>query len=165
MPRFLVVPVQAVMAFAFLVGLYAQIVVIPTTAADQVALFPPYAPIQVPLVTAAILFVACGQVALVGLAMLLRRAGRGTVFEPSSLRWANVVVGATAAATAVTAAVFGYVTLADIPSPTDGMDVIGLWLGTAAAVAAGTAAALLLFAGRHLLVKAIGLRTELDGVV
>jgi hypothetical protein len=69
------------------------------------------------------------------------------------------------AATAVTAVVFGYVTLSDIPSPTDGMDVIGLWLGTAAAVAAGTAAALLLFAGRHLLVKAIGLRTELDGVV
>ncbi|HEY3482666.1 MAG TPA: DUF2975 domain-containing protein [Streptomyces sp.] len=165
MPRFLVVTLQAVVAFAFVVGLYAQIVVIPTTAADQVELFPPYAPFRVPLVAAAIVFVACGQVALVGLGMLLRRAGRGTVFRPSALTWANVVVGATVAATAVTAAVFGYVTLADIPSPTDGMDVIGLWLGTAAAVAAGTAAALLLFAGRHLLVKAIGLRAELDGVV
>jgi hypothetical protein len=165
MPRFLVFALQAAVVFAFLAGLYAQIVVIPTTAADQVEMFPPYAPIRVPLVTAAILFVACGQVALVGLGLLLRRAGRGTVFEPSTLTWANVVVGATAAATVVTAAVFGYVTLSDIPSPTDGMDVIGLWLGTAAAVAAGTVAVLLLFAGRHLLVKAIGLRTELDGVV
>ncbi|WIX99744.1 DUF2975 domain-containing protein [Amycolatopsis mongoliensis] len=165
MPRFLVGVLQALVAAAFLIGLYAQFVVIPMTAADQVELFPPYAPIRVPLVTAAIAFVACGQAALVGLSMLLRRAGRGTVFKPSTLTWANVVVGATAAATVVTAAVFGYVTLADIPSPVDGMDVLGLWLGTAAAVVAGTAAVLLLVAGRHLPAKAIGLRTELDGVV
>lgn len=165
MPRLLVASLQTVVACAFLVGLYAQLVVIPTSAADQVELFPPYAPIRLPLVAAAILFVACGQLALVGLGMLLRRASRGTVFQPSALTGANVVVGATAAATVVTAAVFAYVTVADIPSPTDGMEVIGLWLGTAAAVVAGTAAVLLLFAGRHLLVKAIGLRTELDGVV
>lgn len=165
MPRILVVPLQAFLAVAFLAGLYAQIVVIPVTAADQVELFPPYAPFRVPLVTAAIAFVACGQVALGGLSMLLLRASRGTVFQPSALTWANVVVGAVVAATAVTTGVFGYVTLADIPSPTDGMDIIGVWLGTAAAAAAGTTAALLLFAGRHLLVKAIGLRTELDGVV
>lgn len=165
MPRLLVAALQAVVACAFAVCLYAQLVVIPTTAADQVELFPPLAPHRVPLVTAAILFVVCGQLALVGLGMLLRRASRGTVFQPSAVTGANVVVGATVAATVVTAAVFGYVTFADIPSPTDGMDVIGLWLGTAAAVAAGAAAVLLLFAGRHLLVKAIGLRTELDGVV
>jgi hypothetical protein len=165
MPRLLVATLQAIVACAFVVGLYAQVIVIPTTAADQVELFPPLAPHRVPLVTAAILFVVCGQVALAGLGMLLRRAGRSAVFERAALTWANVVVGATAAATVVTAAVFGYVTLADIPSPTDGMDVIGLWLGTAAAVIAGTAAALLLVAGRHLLAKAIGLRTELDGVV
>ncbi|WP_328616129.1 DUF2975 domain-containing protein [Amycolatopsis sp. NBC_00355] len=165
MPRLLVAALHAVVACAFLAGLYAQVVVIPTAAADQVELFPPLAPHRVPLVTAAILFVACGQAALLGLGLLLRRASRGTVFQPSALTGANVVVGATAAATVVTAGVFAYVTLADIPSPTDGMDVIGLWLGTAAAVAVGAAAVLLLFAGRHLLVKAIGLRTELDGVV
>lgn len=165
MPRFLAVVLQAFVAFVFLIGLYAQLVVIPTTAADQVEQFPSYAPIQAPLVTAAIVFVACGQVALIGLGMLLLRAARGAVFRPSALPWATVVVGATAAATVVTAAVFGYVTFADIPSPTDGMDVIGLWLGTAAAVAVGTAAVLFLVAGRQLLVKAIGLRTELDGVV
>jgi hypothetical protein len=165
MPRLLVAALQAFVALAFLIGLYAQVVVLPTTAADQVELFPPYAPFRMPLLAAAIAFVACGQLALAGLGMLLRRAGRGAVFEPGALTWANIVVAAAAAATVITAAVFGYVTLADIPSPTDGMDVIGLWLGTAAAVIAGTAAALLLFAGRHLLVKAIGLRTELDGVV
>jgi len=165
MPRLLVATLQAIVACAFLVGLYAQIVVIPTTAADQVELFPPLAPHRVPLVTAAILFVVCGQIALVGLGMLLRRASRGAVFERAALPWANVVVGAAAGATVVTAAVFAYVTLADIPSPTDGMDVIGVWLGTGAAVAVGTAAVLLLLAGRHLLIKAIGLRTELDGVV
>ncbi|MFC5097028.1 DUF2975 domain-containing protein [Amycolatopsis plumensis] len=165
MPRFLAVPLQAFVVFASLAGLYAQIVVIPTTAADQVELFPPYAPFRVPLVTAAIAFVACGQAALLGLGMLLRRASRGSVFEPSTLTWANVVVGAAAAATALAAAVFGYVTLSDIPSPADGMDVLGLWLGTAAAAGAGTAVVLLFLAGRHLLVKAIGLRTELDAVV
>ncbi|WP_027941231.1 DUF2975 domain-containing protein [Amycolatopsis taiwanensis] len=165
MPRCVVTVLQVLLAGAFAAALFAQFIVIPRTAADQVALFPPYESVRVPLVTAAIVFVACLQVALVTLGALLRRAGKGTVFEHSALTWANVTIGAILAAAVVLAGLFVYLTFADIPSPWDGMEVIGLWLGSAVGTVAAIGVALLLFVGRHLLRKAIALRSEMDEVI
>lgn len=165
MPRIFVGLLQAFFGFLLLLGLFAQTVVIPTAAADEVAAFPPYAPLETPLVTAAIIFIACVQVGLIALIFLLRRVGAGTLFEPPALTWVNVSVGVAVAATMVTAALFLYVTFADIPSPTDGMDVIGLWMGSAGGVAAAVVLLLLTLVGRHLLVKAIALNSELDEVI
>ncbi|MFI5493518.1 protein kinase [Actinoplanes sp. NPDC051859] len=162
LPRTLTVFLQILFGFALLVGLFAQIVVIPTVAADEVAAFAPYAPLETPLVTAAILFVACIQVGLVALIRLLGLAGAGTLFARPALIWTHVCVGAAAMATAVTAGLFLYVTFADIPSQADGMDVVGLWLGAACGVVVAGALFLLTLVGRHLLVRAITLRRELD---
>ncbi|RBQ14692.1 DUF2975 domain-containing protein [Spongiactinospora rosea] len=165
MSRTLASLLQLCFGFAVIVGLYAQIVIIPTVAADEVAAFPPYAPLETPLVTAAIIFIACVQVGLVALIFLLGRAGAGTLFAGPTLTWVNVGVGVAAAATVVTLGLFLFVTFADIPSPTDGMETLGLWLGSAGGVAAGVVLLLLTLVGRHLLVQAIALRTELDEVI
>lgn len=165
MTRSVVIVLQVLLAAAFAAGLFAQFIVIPTTAADQVALFPPYESVQVPLVTAAIIFVACFEVVLVALWALLHRAGKGTVFEHGAISWVNVAMGAVLVAALVLAGLFVYTTFAEIPSPSDGMEVIGLWLESAVGTVAAIGGLLLLFVGRHLLRKAILLRTEMDEVV
>src|SRR5690242_12910271 len=101
MHRALVISLQTLLVVAFLVGLYAQVVVIPTTAADEVTFFPPYESVRVPFVTFAIVFVACCQLLLVALWGVLHRAGKGTVFETGALTWTNTAVGAVAAGAVV----------------------------------------------------------------
>ncbi|GAA1613398.1 DUF2975 domain-containing protein [Actinoplanes couchii] len=165
MHRALVTVLQGFLAFVLLVGVWAQLVLIPTTAADEVDLFPPYEPFRIPLVTAAIAFVACVQAWIVASILLLQRSADGTVFQPSAQRWVTVLLSAAGGAAVVTFALFVYVTFAEIPSPADGMEVIGLWMGAATAVAGSVALLLLTLVGRHLLGKAIELRSELDEVV
>ena len=168
MSRVLVIFLQSLLAIAFLGGLFAQVVVIPTTAADEVALFPPYESVRVPFVTSAIVFVACLQLLAVALGGMLHRAGKDTVFESGALRWTNIAIAAVAAVAAgavVLAWLFVYVTFADIPSPADGMDTLGLWLGSAVGTVAAVGVALLLVVGRHWLRRAIGQREELEQVV
>ncbi|MEV6602005.1 serine/threonine-protein kinase [Actinoplanes sp. NPDC051346] len=164
MPRAVALLLQLILGFALIVGLFAQIVVIPTAAAAEVAAYAPYAPLEMPLVTAAISFIACVQVGLVALIVLLRRTGAGTLFQRPTLTWAHISVGAAAAVTAVTTGLFLYVTFTDIPSPADGMDAVGLWIGAAGGVGAAVVLLLLTLIGRHLLLKAITLRSELDKV-
>ncbi|WP_112275516.1 DUF2975 domain-containing protein [Lentzea terrae] len=165
MSRASVIFLQALLAIAFLGGLFAQVVVIPTTAADEVALFPPYESVRVPFVTSAIVFVACLQLLAVALGGMLHRAGKDTVFESGALRWTNIAIAAVAAGAVVLAWLFVYVTFADIPSPADGMDTLGLWLGSAVGTVAAVGVALLLVVGRHWLRRAIGQREELEQVV
>lgn len=165
MSRALVIFLQALLVVAFLGGLFAQLVVIPTTAADEVALFPPYESVRVPFVTSAIVFIACCQLMLVALWGVLRRAGKDTLFESGALTWTNVAIGAVAAGAVVLASLFIYVTFADIPSPADGMEIIGLWMGSAVGTVAAVGVALLLVVGRHWLRRAIGQRAELEQVV
>ncbi|GGU42286.1 DUF2975 domain-containing protein [Lentzea flava] len=163
--RSLVIVLQAMLAVAFLVGLFAQVVVIPTAAADEVAFFPPYESVRVPFVTFAIVFVACGQVLLVALWGVLHRAGKGTVFEPGALAWTNIAIGAVAAAAVVLASVCGYVFFTDIPTPYDGMELLGLWMGSGAATLVAAVLACMLLVVRYWHRHAIAQRAELEQVV
>ncbi|SDT54851.1 DUF2975 domain-containing protein [Actinoplanes derwentensis] len=165
MHRTLVTVLQGFLSFVLLVGVWAQIVLIPTMAADEVELFPPYEPLRIPLVTAAVAFVACVQAWLVGSILLLHRSAEGTLFEQSAQRWVTVLLAAAGGAAVVTFALLVFVTFSEIPSPADGMEVIGLWMGSAVAVAGSVALLMLTLIGRHLLGKAIELRSELDEVV
>ncbi|MGW6935712.1 DUF2975 domain-containing protein [Lentzea sp. NPDC054927] len=165
MSRALVLFLQALLAVAVLGGLFAQVVVIPTTAADEVALFPPYESVRVPLVVSAIVFIACLQVLAVALGGMLHLAGRGTVFESGALTWTNIAIGAIAAGAVVLAGLFVYVTFADIPSPADGMETLGLWMGSAVGTVAAVGVALLVVVGRHWLRRAILQRAELEQIV
>jgi hypothetical protein len=165
MSRALVIFLQTLLGIAFLGSLFTQVVVIPTAAADEVAYFPPYEVVRVPFVTSAIIFVVCCQVVLVALWAMLHRAANGTVFESGALRWTNIAIGAIAAGSAVLAWLFVYVTVTDIPSPADGMDTLGLWMGSAVGAVAAIGLALLLVIGRQWLRRAIAQRVELEQVV
>lgn len=165
MSRVVVFFLQALLAFAVLGGLFAQVAVIPATAANEVGLFPPYESVRVPFVASAIIFVACLQVLAVALGGMLQRAGEGTVFESGSLTWTSVAIGAIAAGAAVLAWLFVYVTFTEIPSPADGMEVLGLWMGSAVGTIAAIGVALLVVVGRQWLGRAIAQRAELEQVV
>ncbi|MFC7329577.1 DUF2975 domain-containing protein [Marinactinospora rubrisoli] len=149
---------------AILIGLFGQIVVIPTTAADEVERFPPYAPFAVPYVTVAIIGVACVQVAFFAAWMLLAMLGRDALFSAKAFRWVDVIIGATIVATLLAAGVTVHLAFAEIPSPTD-MSAIGA-LGAAVVTTGGGAAfAMLLVLMRGLLRKATELQSEMAAVV
>lgn len=165
MSRVVVFFLQALLAMAFLGGVFAQVAIIPGTAANEVENFPPYESVRLPFVVSAIVFVACLQVLAVALGGMLHRAGEGTVFESGALTWTNIAIGAIAAGALVFAWLFVYVTFTDIPSPADGMEVLGLWMGSAAGTVAAVGVGLLVFVGRQWLGRAIDQRAELEQVV
>ncbi|MFI6804421.1 DUF2975 domain-containing protein [Streptomyces luteogriseus] len=165
MNGFLIAALRAGIAFAVLVGLFGQIVVVPTTAADEVDRFPPYEPFAAPYATVAIAGVACVQVALVAVWMLLTMVQRDAIFTPRAFRWVDVVIGASAVATALALGTAGHLAVAKIPSPGDGMDVESALAAATATVAVGAAFAMLMLVMRSLLRKAASLRSEMAAVV
>ncbi|MEE2039471.1 DUF2975 domain-containing protein [Nocardiopsis sp. CT-R113] len=165
MHRYFTPLLRAAIAMAVLVGLFGQFVVIPGVAADEVDLFPPYAPLQVPYVTAAVLGVACVQVALIAVWMLLAMVRRDAIFTERAFLWVDVVIGATVVATLITAGVTAHLLVADIPSPDDGMDMLAALGASLVTTCVGAFFAMLLVLMRGLLRKATDLQTEISEVV
>lgn len=152
-------------AAAVLFGLFAQAVIIPTAAADEVDLFAPYEPYALPYVVASILGVACVQVALGAIWMLLSMVERDAIFTRSAFRWVDTIIGAAVVATVIALAAAVHLTLDTIPSPDDGMDVEGALLAALACGAVGAAFCMLMVIMRTLLGKAMDMRTELAEVI
>lgn len=84
------------LGLAVLIGLYGQIIVIPTTAHDMVEQFHPWGPYAVPYAIVAILGVLCVQVALVAVWMLLGLVRRDLIFTARAFRWIDTVTVAAA---------------------------------------------------------------------
>ncbi|XKK41445.1 DUF2975 domain-containing protein [Nocardiopsis sp. ARC36] len=165
MHRYLTLLLRAAIAMVLLLGLFGQFVVIPGAAADEVAYFPPYAPLQVPYVTVAILGVACVQVALIAVWALLGMVERDAIFDGRAFVRVDVVIGATVVATLLTAGVTVHLFVAEIPSPDDGMDLFAALGAAFVTTCAGTVFSMVLVLMRGLLRKATDLRTELSAVV
>ncbi|GAA2588256.1 DUF2975 domain-containing protein [Streptomyces roseoviolaceus] len=165
MNGFLIAALRAGIAFAVLAGLFGQFVVIPTTAADEVDRFLPYAPFATPYSTVAIVGVGCVQVALVAVWMLLTMVQRDAIFTPRAFRWVDVIIGASVVATVLALGVAGHLAVAEIPSPDDGMDVESALVAATAGVAVGAAFAMLMVVMRSLLRKATSLQSEMAEVV
>lgn len=165
MHRLFIAALRVGIASAFLFGLFGQIVVIPSAAADEVDRFPPYEPFAAPYVMVAIAGVACVQVALVATWMLLNMVERDAIFTPRAFRWVDTIIGASVAATVLAIGATGHLALADIPSPDDGMDVISALAAAVASVGVGASFAMLIVIMRSLLHKATDLQTEIAEVV
>ncbi|WP_030836406.1 DUF2975 domain-containing protein [Streptomyces hygroscopicus] len=165
MHRLFIALLRAGIIAAILVGLFGQFVVIPTTAADEVDRFPPYAPFAVPYATVAIVGVACVQVALVAMWMLLSMVRRGAIFTPLAFRWVDLIIGSSVVATLLATGVTTHLALADIPSPDDGMEVISALAAATAGAGVGAAFAMLVVIMRSLLRKATELQAEMAEVV
>jgi hypothetical protein len=108
---------------------------------------------------AGILFIGCGQVALLVVWRLLSLVNGGVIFTRRALRWVDVILACAAAATALSAGVLihmlGYV-------PGGGGPMIYY---LAACIAGGLAFVLLMVVMRGLLLSAVADRTELDEVI
>ncbi|MFE1175434.1 DUF2975 domain-containing protein [Streptomyces sp. NPDC058773] len=165
MHSFYITALRAGIATAISFGLFGQTVVIPTTAADEVDKFPPYAPFAVPYVTVAILGIACIQVALAAVWMLLTMVQRDALFTSRAFRWVDLIIGSSIVATLLAIGVTVHLALTDIPSPNDGMELIGALGAAVASVGVGASFAMLIVIMRSLLHKATDLQTEIAEVV
>jgi hypothetical protein len=145
-------------------GLFAQLVILPGIAADEARLFPPYEPYRVPLLTLGIAFVACVQVALAALWVLVLRAQEGTFFRPGTQSWVVTIGAAVGVATLLTAGFFLYLTFVGIPAPDD-MSDLGLWMMSGLGSVVGVALLGVVFVTHRLIGRATDAQTELDGVL
>jgi hypothetical protein len=139
-------------------SVFAQ-VLLPVAASQFGTTVPEVAYLVVPYSVAAILFIACGQVALLVVWRLLSMVGGGVIFTRSALRWVDVIIACGSVATLLSAVVWIHM-LGFVPG---GGGPMGLYL--VAVVVAGLAFVLLMIVMRGLLESAIADRTELDEVI
>ncbi|TDQ54435.1 DUF2975 domain-containing protein [Actinorugispora endophytica] len=165
MDRYFIFSLRVAAVMVILVGFFGQFVVIPVTAADEVVRFPPYEPYAAPYVAVAIAGVACVQVALVAVWMLLPMFRRDAAFSSRAFLWVDVIIGSTVVATLLAAGATAHLAVADIPFRNGAMEAVGT-LGTAfVTTCVGVSFAMLLVLMRGLLRKATDLQTEMSEVV
>ena len=132
---------------------------LPMLAAEEGRIFPEVAYLVVPYSVAAILFIGCGQVALLAVWRLLSMVDGGVIFTRRALRWVDLITACAAVATVLSAGVLIHM-LSFVPGGGGPMIYF-----VAACVAGGLAFVLLMVVMRGLLESAIADRAELDGVV
>ena len=155
----LATPVLRVLLVVLLFGCVLAQVLVPVMASQTARTFPEVAYLVVPYSLAAILFIICGQVALVAVWRLLSLVDRDVIFTGPAIHWVDLIILCGAVATLLAAGVLVHM-LAFVPG--GGGPIIYFM---AACVAGGLAFALLMVVMRGLLVAAIADRTELDEVI
>jgi len=113
----------------------------------------------IPYSVAAILFIACGQVALIAIWRLLSLVTGGVIFTARALRFVDLITGSGVVALVLAAGVLVHLSfgIPGGPGPTI--------FYVAAIVIAALIFVLLMVVMRSLLVAAVADRTELDGVI
>src|SRR5664280_2036382 len=134
-------------------------VLVPLYASQVGTTFPEVAYLVVPYSLAGILFIACGQVALLVVWRLLSMVNGGVIFTRRALLWVDVITACATVATVLSAGVL--IHMLDFVPGGGGPMVYYL----AACVAGGLAFVLLMVVMRGLLESAIADRTELDEVI
>ena len=132
---------------------------LPLVARDIAEAAPEFEVVRAPYVVAGEAALGCVLIALLALWILLGRVRRDRIFSPASLRWVDTIISAATAATAMTGLVFAHQLLAAVP----GIGPAAWPLLLLALVGIGFVLTMLVM--RRLLVTAVGLRTDLDGVI
>lgn len=160
MPSFVMPLLRGVLVVLGSSLVLGQVVVLPMVAGGVAEAYPGFASFEPPLVALADLLLACGEVALGCVWVLLSMVERGRIFaSPEAFRCVDAIITASVAATGLIAGADWYLsTAARLDSP-------GLLLGLLAPVAAGVGFALLVTVMRTLLRQAAQLRAELAQVV
>lgn len=159
MSKLFTVVLRAGIAGAILLGLFGQVLVIPNSGMEEFnRIISPFAYLYA---TIGILGIACVQVAMVAVWMLLTMIERDAIFTLKAFRWIDIIIGASIAATLLAAGVAVHLLFTDIPE----MTVLGMWLAAIAAAAVGSCFAMLMVIMRGLLRKATDLEAEMAEVV
>jgi hypothetical protein len=145
--------------------LFAQAVILPGIAADEVSNFPAYEPYRAPLLAVGIAFIACAQVSLAALWALVFRAQTGTFFRPGTQRWVITIGAAVGVATLLTCGFFLYLMFGGMPMPDEDMAGLGLWMASGLGCLVGIALLGVVFVTHRLVERATDAQTELDGVL
>lgn len=141
-----------------LLGTVLGQVLVRVFASQEATMFPEVAYLEVPYSVAAILFIGCGQVALLVVWRLLSLVDGGVIFTRRAVRWVNVIVACAAVATILSAGVLVHM-LGFVPGGGPTIYFV------AASVMGALALVLLMIVMRGLLESAIADRTELDAVI
>ena len=142
-----------------LLGSVLAQVLVPVYASQVGTIFPEVAYLVVPYSVAAILFIGCGQVALLVVWRLLSLINGGVIFTRRAVRWVDIISACAVVATVLSAGVLIHM-LGFVPG--GGGPTIYFM---AACIAGGLAFVLLMVVMRGLLESAIADRTELDEVI
>jgi hypothetical protein len=142
-----------------LLGSVLAQVLLPVFASEVGTRFPEVAYLLVPYSVAGILFIGCGQVALLVVWRLLSLVDGGVMFTRRAVRWVDVITTCAAVATVLSAGILIHI-LGFVPGGGGPM-----FYYLAACVAGGLASVLLMVVMRGLLVSAIAYRTELDETI
>jgi hypothetical protein len=157
----LIVSLRGLIVFLLLGCLFAQVLVIPGLAAltvDGSAMPGEIVALHLPLVALGILFVACAEVSLVCIWMLLSKVRSGRIFDGSAFRPVNAVIVALTTATLLIAVVIGVLAFVGGPPPIVGLMLVGALLG-------GVTLTLVVVVMRGLLRQATALERDLAEVV
>ena len=142
-----------------LLGSVLAQVLVPVYASEVGTRFLEVAYLVVPYSVAAILFIGCGQVALLVVWRLLSLVDGGVIFTRRAVRWVDVIMACAAVATVLSAGVLVHM-LGFVPG---GGGPMIYYL--AACITAGLAFVLLMVVMRGLLLSAVADRAELDEVI
>jgi len=142
-----------------LLGSVLAQVLVPVYASEVGTRFLEVAYLVVPYSVAAILFIGCGQVALLVVWRLLSLVDGGVIFTRRAVRWVDVIMACAAVATVLSAGVLVHM-LGFVPG---GGGPMIYYL--AASITAGLAFVLLMVVMRGLLLSAVADRAELDEVI
>ncbi len=157
MHRLTMSTLRLLLATAIAVSLATQAVALPWLAGLMADDYPEYAALRYPVLVAAILAVACGQVVLVCLWRLLDLVADDAIFDPRAFRWVDRMIAAIIAAAGVVLATLLY-TAPTVQQPGVSLAAIGmLW--------AGAVVVLVLVVMRGLLRRASTMRSDLAGVI
>jgi hypothetical protein len=156
MNRVLVVLLRLLLVIVFVVCLAVQVMAIPVIAGQAASRYPGYAHLAATYTVLWISVVACAQVALVCIWMLLGTVRRGVIFSPRAFVWVNGIIGAGVLATALA---IGQAVLMFVSNSGP------VWLLLAIVAVVGAALTLVVVVMRSLLLLATALQIELDEVV
>ncbi len=152
-------PLLRLALLVLLLGSVLAQVLVPVYASQVATRVPEVAYLVVPYSVAAILFIGCGQVALLVVWRLLSLVDGGVIFTRTAVGWVDVIIACAAVATLVSAGVLFHM-LAFVPG---GGGPMIYYL--AACITAGLAFVLLMVVMRGLLLSAVANRAELDEVI
>jgi hypothetical protein len=160
MSRSPVLLLRALIVLIAVGALFAQIRIVPFIATG-LAEDAGHAAAGVPYAIAGITVIACGELVLVALWVLLSQVRRGSIFSGMALRWVDIILGAAVAATIALLAVAAHVALVLEPP----LDAPGLTAIAGGLVVCAGAFTLLMCVMRALLRSATTLQAELSEVV
>lgn len=153
-----IVALRALLVTIFLGALLGQSVIVPTYASESAAAFPEVGFLAAPYTLVVIAGIACLQLALVAIWVLLSMVQRDVIFTRQALRWVDAVIFSGAAATLLALSLGMHLLgVMRIGGP-------GVLFAVGGATVCGTAFVLLMLVMRNLLRGATVMEKELVGL-